>query len=93
MPFDSRAPRVIKRQLGEADPIGSVYVGRGSKWGNMFHIGRDGTRSEVIAKYEQVLLGNPKMMADLCELRGRVLVCYCKPRACHGDVLLRLANR
>jgi hypothetical protein len=28
-----------------------VYIGRPSKWGNPFQIGRDGTRDEVIAKY------------------------------------------
>jgi len=28
----------------------------------------------------------------LDELRGRGLVCYCAPRSCHGDLLLRLAN-
>jgi hypothetical protein len=28
-----------------------VYVGRPSKWGNPFVIGRDGSREEVIAKY------------------------------------------
>jgi hypothetical protein len=28
----------------------------------------------------------------LDELRGRDLVCFCAPRPCHGDLLLRLAN-
>ena len=28
----------------------------------------------------------------LDELRGGDLVCFCAPRACHGDLLLRLAN-
>ena len=26
------------------------------------------------------------------ELKGKVLVCYCKPKACHGDVLAAAAN-
>jgi len=26
------------------------------------------------------------------ELKGKVLVCYCKPKACHGDVLAGAAN-
>lgn len=33
-------------------PEDAVYIGRGSKWGNPFVIGRHGTRAEVIAKYE-----------------------------------------
>jgi hypothetical protein len=26
------------------------------------------------------------------ELRGCNLLCFCAPKACHGDLLLRLAN-
>ena len=32
------------------------------------------------------------LLRALDELRGRDLVCFCAPRACHGDLLLRLAN-
>jgi hypothetical protein len=32
-------------------------------------------------------------MAALHELAGRDLVCWCAPLPCHGDVLLRLANK
>jgi hypothetical protein len=31
-------------------------------------------------------------MAALPELRGKDLVCWCAPDACHADVLLELAN-
>ena len=60
--------------------------------GNPFIIGRDGTRAEVIAKYRDWLVRNERLMADLHELRGKDLVCWCAPSACHGDVLLELAN-
>jgi hypothetical protein len=33
------------------------------------------------------------LMQALPELRGRDLVCWCAPCACHGDVLIELANR
>lgn len=69
-----------------------IYIGRPSKWGNPFEIGKDGTRKEVIEKYEKWLRSNQKLMNDLHELRGKVLGCWCKPHACHGDVLVRLAN-
>jgi len=77
-----------------------VYIGRAmssqgfnaSKWGNPFKIGRDGTRAEVIAKYEAHLRSRPDLMAALPELRGKVLGCWCAPDPCHGDVLARLAN-
>jgi Domain of unknown function (DUF4326) len=69
-----------------------VYVGRPSKWGNPFVIGRDGMRSEVIARYERWLLEQPELVAALHELRGKRLGCWCAPRGCHADVLARHAN-
>ena len=65
-------------------PVGAVYIGRGSPWGNPFVLGRDGNRETVIRRFaEEVLPG-----LDLEPLRGKDLICYCKPAACHGDVIL-----
>lgn len=73
-------------------PAGAVYIGRGSKWGNPFRIGRDGDRAAVVAKYERWLADQHHLLRALDELHGCDLVCFCAPRACHGDLLLRLAN-
>jgi len=77
-----------KREKGI--PANAIYVGRPTKWGNRYVIGRDGTRDEVIKKYEQWLA---KSGLDVTELRGKDLVCWCKPKACHADVLMKLANQ
>lgn len=69
-----------------------VYVGRGSKWGNPFIVGKDGDRDTVIAKFRAYLLASPELIAALDELKGRDLFCWCAPRSCHADVLLELAN-
>jgi len=69
-----------------------VYIGRPSKWGNPFEIGRDGTRAEVIKKYEEYLLQSDKLFVDIGELKGKVLGCWCSPQPCHGDVLVKYAN-
>lgn len=69
-----------------------VYIGRPSKWGNPFVIGPDGDRASVIRKYEAWLQEQPKLIAALPELRGKTLVCWCKPHACHGDVLAKFAG-
>jgi len=69
-----------------------VYIGRGSKWGNRFIIGKDGDREQVIQKYREWILGNKYLLNCLGELEGKVLGCYCKPRACHGDILVELVN-
>lgn len=70
-----------------------VYIGRPSKWGNPFQIGRDGNRQEVIGKYKEWLLTQPNLLADLPELKGKVLGCWCHPAPCHGDVLANLADK
>jgi len=70
-----------------------VYIGRPSKWGNPFSIGKDGTRKEVIQKYQNYIIANDELMNDLHELEGKVLGCWCKPNACHGDVLVKLLDR
>ena len=67
-----------------------VYIGRGSIWGNPFHIGKDGTRNEVISKYKKYILGDKSLMKELPNLQGKTLGCWCKPKSCHGDVLVKL---
>jgi len=74
-------------------PKEAIYVGRPSRWGNPFKIGRDGTRAEVIRKYKEWLLGNEELMEQLEELRGKALDGFCSPLPCHADVLLELANK
>jgi len=64
------------RQVGRKPVPDRVYVGRPSKWGNPFAIGRDGTRDEVIAKYRAWIVRQPALMAALGELRGKHLVCF-----------------
>lgn len=85
-------PAVLNTRQG-ARSARAVYIGRPSKWGNPFVIGRDGTRDEVVRKYRDWLLAQPDLVAAARqELRGRDLLCFCAPLACHGDVLLEVAN-
>ena len=71
------------------DTLDEVYIGRGSKWGNPFVIGRDGNREVVIEKYREYIMGT-ELPEQVNELSGKTLVCYCKPHSCHGDVLIEL---
>lgn len=77
-----------------------VYVGRGSKWGNIYSH-KSGTTAEIIVatreeaveKYREWIMTQPSLLADLHELKGKVLGCWCGPRqACHGKVLAELAD-
>jgi hypothetical protein len=82
-------PLVMNKHKGDRF---EVYVGRPSKWGNPFVIGRDGSRAEVLEKFERWLTANPALMSQLHELRGKRLGCFCAPLDCHADILARLAN-
>ena len=42
--------------------------------------------------YERWLADQHHLLSALDRLAGRDLVCFCAPRLCHGDLLLRLAN-
>ena len=91
----TRATRVV--HLTEPHDI---YIGRPSKWGNPFtlSIGERAeysehvTRSEVIAKYEEWIRNQPELLSQLHELDGKTLGCWCKPKACHGDILVKLIH-
>lgn len=69
-----------------------VLICRPTEWGNPFEIGKDGTRAEVIKKYETWLRNNPALLSKILELDGKVLGCWCHPKPCHGDVIVKLIN-
>lgn len=83
-------PKVYNKRHGDA-PADAVYVGRPSRYGNKFEIGKDGIRAEVIAKHKASL--TPDIIADIKrDLKGKDLVCWCAPLSCHADTLLEIAN-
>lgn len=79
----------------------NVYIGRPSKWGNPYSY-KEGTaarfkvntRDEAIdAYYYYITEGDGKhLLEDLHELKGKVLGCWCKPKRCHGDILVELVK-
>lgn len=86
-------PRVYNKYHKDA-PKDAIYVGRPSKCGNPFVIGKDGNREEVIAKYKKRVEAFDDTLRKewLVPLIEKDLVCWCTPKACHADVLLEIAN-
>lgn len=80
--------RVVNRNFELYD----VYIGRPSKWGNPFRVNKYCSRDEAIDSYYEWILGQPELIASLHELKGKRLGCYCKPKRCHGDVLVELVK-
>lgn len=94
-------PRRIQRKptKGWRLPPGTVYVGRGSKWGNPFpldhqaHLGKPWACAAYAEWLRTSFHGMRLLRRHLHELRGKNLASWCgSGDACHADVLLRLAN-
>ena len=82
-----------KRTKGWRMPPNTVYVGRGSKWGNPFFKNRCGRKTAIIHYrhyiFARIKLGN----VDIKELKGKNLACWCAlDKPCHADILLEIAN-
>ena len=82
--------KVVNKRTHKPTP-NDVYIGRPSKWGNPFIVGRHGTREEVIDKYRK-WIETTNLPFQVGELQDKTLVCWCKPHACHGDVLKQLVE-
>ena len=78
-----------------------IYIGRPTKWGNPWSHKlsrfpdtiKVKTRDESVENFRRYLRERPELIeAVRRELRGKFLVCFCRPHACHGDVLARVAD-
>lgn len=80
-----------------------VYCGRRNKeyhlppspWANPIHLHSDSAdaRTQAIDAYRAWITSSDEgkaLLLKLPTLRGRILVCWCKPKPCHCDVLLEL---
>lgn len=69
-------------------------------FGNPFILKRDGNRKTVIEKCKKWIEGKkykvvePKrrkwILKNLYQLRNKRLGCFCSPKACHGDIYVKL---
>lgn len=111
------APQRIRlsRAKGWRLPEGTVNVARAdkhpSRFGNIWIVGKHGTRAQCAALYYQTARGfidlgcrsptieeqlalHRRIKRNLADLAGHDIACWCAldGGACHGDVLLVLAN-
>lgn len=67
-----------------------------SKFCNPFKVGKDGTREEVIEKYEKYIkekiIVNNELKEELIKMKNKNLGCWCYPEKCHGDILINIIN-
>ena len=86
--------------------IGRPRAGQAWGFGNPFVVGTHGVQGECVGLFETWLetgenfgckdateLRRQWILRHIPALKDKVLGCFCKPRACHGDVLARLADQ
>jgi hypothetical protein len=77
-----------------------IYIGdavrhtqyRRSPWFNPAK-GRKTDHDRAVAQYRSHILERLDLLSRLPELRGKVLGCWCYPKACHGNILIELCYR
>jgi hypothetical protein len=83
--------------------IGRMQGGRYNKWAYPKELRESfpkGTpRKKIVDAYEEYLLSNEELMNSLCELKDKVLGCWCKNegggggKSCHGDILAKWVKK
>lgn len=81
-----KVPTVVNMKQSKC----TMRIDRASKWGNPFKLGSEINREKCIEEYRHYFLLRPDLIKALPELSGHTLGCWCKPLACHGDVLVEM---
>jgi hypothetical protein len=90
----------IKNKTGAPE---EVYIGRGSVFGNPIRIGyrcplcgEKHDRGQTLVCYrkwlDDMMEADIDFTAEVYALHGKTLVCFCKPLACHGDILAEVTD-
>ena len=85
-----------KRTKGWKMPHNTVYVGRGSRFGNPYKLGAYGvhTNQQAVDLFKSaVCCWDGYVAFAKNELAGKNLACWCNiNEPCHADVLLEISN-
>ena len=92
---EATPPMILNLRTDRPRPH-QLYIGRPSKWGNPIRLRHEGERIRAVSRYRTDLIDRLRTgrvtRAELAEIYGRPLVCWCAPLACHGHVLLAIAE-
>jgi len=89
--------KVVNLRVSDYD----VYIGRAGRgqdgyFGNPFPLQNGESRGATIERYRKYfynrLKTDPEFFRRVHELKGKTLGCFCKPHACHGDVIAEYLN-
>lgn len=78
-----------------------VYIGREGKgqsgyFGNPFKLEKGQDRGSTLDRYREYFYkrieNDPIFKSRILELKNKRLGCFCKPNACHGDIISEYLN-
>jgi len=76
--------------------IGRAGRGKSGEFGNPFVVGRDGEHGECVrlfaAWFHSDEGASMRALVDARIKKGDRLGCFCKPSACHGDIIAAYVN-
>ncbi len=79
-----------------------AYIGRAGRgedgyFGNPFRMGNGISREDAVQKFQRYFTERIEKDSEfrrrVLTLKGKRLGCFCKPKACHGDVIADWLNR
>ncbi len=77
--------------------IGRVGRGQDGYFGNPFRIGDGISREDAVKTFQRYFVEriekDTEFKRRVLALKGKRLGCFCKPKACHGDVIADWLNK
>lgn len=104
-PYDGEYTRThISRSVEEKDDgenvlkhMNNTEVGEDGWLGNPYRLEDGYTREEAIEKFKMDfahrIAEDKEFRERVRGLQGNILVCYCKPKDCHGDVIAEYVDK
>jgi len=88
-------PTVVNRHHYKGKPLPKpwMYIGRGTPLGNPFTVREHGDAALELYRrwlWDKIRSNDEDVLCALRRItRSHTLVCSCKPRPCHGDIVVR----
>ena len=92
--------KIERVNINDCDPDEYIYIGRPSKYGNLYTSKQSKiaeivpTRKEAIEKFDEYVTDNPDIVDELIfEMNEKQIFkigCWCKTgQSCHGDIYIK----
>lgn len=93
------ATKVINIKSGEYydQYIGRAGHGFDGYYGNPFRLSPHDTKGSTLIPYKEYfehrITTDPVFKQRILKLKDKTLACFCKPDACHGDIIAEWLNK